>query len=392
MASCRLIPTVNKWDDTRYAADCTTRVSVENLVPELELKPGDEFSPKYQHDAVHSHLVRWASSDEGLLDVQSLNIRFDVLLEATDDIEEPVCQYQYRFVYGESVPCNNLKGIEPDQWINWILRLFVIGSLDDDQYRFELSETHSLVVRCRANGIYIVIFECPLVKVDLDDSIDIMGDLRAEYKRARLYKSMVRSLQADKAQLIKDYDSSLSASQKYIDINRDIRRRVESVFLPLLNEQKTTIFDLQRQLGHKQDLEFSSLRKNQLLNPQEPDKVIDFSFDESKVEEYRKEVAEVSPKKKKKKKEKKRGTKRKKEVSSASSTDADSDSEPVLKRSTQSQTQRASDDSGHRDPVADPDKFDPTDDPDEPDDPEDPNDPDDPTDTADDPTDDTDVE
>ncbi|QPG75861.1 hypothetical protein FOA43_003245 [Brettanomyces nanus] len=309
----RLIFVENKFDSINYSANCYTKIKLSRISPLVEIEE-------------NKHLDQVV--------INELAISIDILCEKAGEIDEgsaPIQQFRGEFDGLRTLQYD--KEMDTNKWLHWCLELLIVGSLDSEvQYEISPGNQKNMGlyfrVRKKIEGIFVVVLEILLDRVSIDEeSMDIMGDLYEKWQSELKYKVKVKRLEQENVRLRRDFDESEKSKELFVETNQKIRRNVEQVFIPVLNEQKQVIRDLKKQLGQLPDLNFSSIHRRQLINYQEPNKEVEFEFDENKRDEYRREIEKVSPRKKR----------AKKETSHAddNSTDKDSDNdddEPQWKR------------------------------------------------------------
>ncbi|QOU18286.1 hypothetical protein BRETT_000004 [Brettanomyces bruxellensis] len=238
----RLIFIDNNLDSTEFEKKCFTRITLETIEPEQ----------KFERD-------------------EEMIIKFEVLMERvfkSDEAQEqePVMKYGGHIEYSI------------------------------DNYRFEIcasTETFRgiyFVVKRKLNGIFNAVFSVKLKPISLNErDMDIMTDLYGEFKLNCHYRTLITNLEDKNRQLEKDFEESVKSKDIFWKTNENIRNNVEEIFIPMINQQRK-IRRLNDKLGIKQNLNFSSIRSEQIINYQEPNKSI--QFDLTKIED-------ISPKKNK---------------------------------------------------------------------------------------------
>ncbi|KAF6007809.1 hypothetical protein HII13_004482 [Brettanomyces bruxellensis] len=295
----RLIFIDNNLDSTEFEKKCFTRITLETIEPEQKFERDEEFKQENKEDILQCCMddKLLLVNKNSLLEPKRMIIKFEVLMERvfkSDEAQEqePVMKYGGHIEYNVYL-------------VNWCIRTFVLGSLKDN-YRFEIcasTETFRgiyFVVKRKLNGIFNAVFSVKLNPISLNErDMDIMTDLYGEFKLNCHYRTLITNLEDKNRQLEKDFEESVKSKDIFWKTNENIRNNVEEIFIPMINQQREEIRRLNDKLGIKQNLNFSSIRSEQIINYQEPNKSIQLDFDESKIPEYRKQIEDISPKKNK---------------------------------------------------------------------------------------------
>ncbi len=314
----RLIFIDNNLDSTEFEKKCFTRITLETIEPEQKFERDEEFKQENKEDILQCCMddKLLLVNKNSLLEPKRMIIKFEVLMERvfkSDEAQEqePVMKYGGHIEYSIIGSFNGCKFlVKPKKntdvyLVNWCIRTFVLGSLKDN-YRFEIcasTETFRgiyFVVKRKLNGIFNAVFSVKLNPISLNErDMDIMTDLYGEFKLNCHYRTLITNLEDKNRQLEKDFEESVKSKDIFWKTNENIRNNVEEIFIPMINQQREEIRRLNDKLGIKQNLNFSSIRSEQIINYQEPNKSIQLDFDESKIPEYRKQIEDISPKKNK---------------------------------------------------------------------------------------------
>jgi len=311
----RLIFIDNNFNSSDFESKCYTKITLEVIEPVHEFECDEEFKHDNRVDSLECCIESKAVINrDTLIKPKRLEIKFEILLERTLKVDEqqdqtPVIKYNGRISYNAINSFSGCKFLmksekKNDLYLaNWCIRMFVLGSLEDG-YKLEISNNKDLseepcfVIKKKLSGIFITVFFVNLNETPLNDQdMDIMVDLYEEFKLNFHYKTLITDLEDRCTQLKKDYEESVTSRELFLKTNENIRKNVEEIFIPMINEQRAEIRRLSDKLGIRQNLDFSSIKSGQLINYQEPNKNIQFDFDNSQISRYQKQIDNVSPKK-----------------------------------------------------------------------------------------------